>query len=185
MIKKFEEFINENYSSTGEDFYERLKVLLCDTLGFGEADYAAIMRKLDDTVYTFEEVEEIISRVRSVFKPTVYMIAFLKSIFDESLSIEKKNKILNHFSKTKNKQIPLVIGIDGKVLAGEVYYCEQLDAYAKDEDDFEDAAEEWLYELADDEAVLDDDRPDWVSNRWEDLNIYKVDLDKEFNYTEK
>ena len=180
MIKKFEEFINENYSSTGGDFYKRLKVLFCDTLGLENGHYEAMRRRLDDRVYTFEEVEEIVSRL-SVLPSVNHMLSLMKNIFDENLDIKEKNEVLDSFSKyNDNKPLPLVIDINDKVLTGKVYYCDALDAYAEDEDDYIDAGTEWLSVKAEDEGIVDDNQPDWVGDHWDWLDIYEVDLDKEY-----
>lgn len=180
MIKKFEEFINENYSSTGENFYKRLKVLVCDTLGLDDSHYVAIRSRLDDRVYTFEEVEEIVSRL-SVLPSVNYMVSVIKHIFDKGLDIKEKNEVLDSYSKyNKNKPLPIVIGINGKVLTGKVYYSDALDAYGEDEDDFIEAGDEWLFKQAFEEGILDDDQSEWVEDHWDWLDIYEVDLDKEY-----
>ena len=190
MIKKFEEFVNENYGSkyrrdtlTSEDL-ENLERIFVDEfdLGRNRAQLGSMMSRMQmaNGIYTFEEITEILYKVKSTFKG-LYALALLKHLFDEGESVQAKEKELNDFCKRRGCEIPIVFDINGKMITGEVYYCEELDAYAKDEDDFEEPGDEWLYRLADEEGVLDDDQPDWVSNHWEDLNIYKVDLDKEFN----
>lgn len=194
MIKKFEEFVNENYGSkyrrdtlTSEDI-DKLKRIFVDEfdLGRNRAHLRAMMDRMQmaNGIYTFEEITEILYKVKSAFDG-LYALSLLKILFDEGESVQVKEKELNDFCKRRGCELPIVFDINGKMITGEVYYCEELNAYAKDEDDFMEAADEWLYARANEEGILDDDQPDWVSNRWEDLDIYKVDLDKEFNKTEK
>jgi hypothetical protein len=80
--------------------------------------------------------------------------------------------------------------VNGKVLTGKVYYCEEFGIYMESEDDFEDERfmrqfDEWANDKADEEGILDDDRPDWVDRQWSNLDIKEVDLDKEFGWIEK
>ena len=194
MIKKFEEFVNENYGSKyrrdtlNSDDLDKLERIFIDEfdLGRNRAQLGAMMSRMQmaNGIYTFEEITEILYKVKSAFKGE-YALALLKILFDEGESVQAKEKEINWFCKRHGCELPIVFDINGKMITGEVYYCEELDAYAKDEDDFIEAADEMLYARANEEGILDDDQPDWVSNRWEDLNIYKVDLDKEFNQTEK
>lgn len=95
------------------------------------------------------------------------------------------NKVWDNEGNKMFKELPIVRDINGKLITGEVYYCEALDAYAKDEDDFNEDGYEWLAKEANEEGILDDDQPDWMDNNWDMLDIYEVDLDKEFNWTEK
>ena len=195
MIKTFEEFVNENYGSnyrrdtlTSEDL-DKLERIFVDEFDLGRnlAHLRAMMdrMRMANGIYTFEEITEILYKIKSVLKTTDYAFVLIKHLFDESLSVQEREEVLNDFCETYKLELPIVFDINGKMITGEVYYCEELDAYAKDEDDFIEAGDEWLCRQADEEGVLDDDQPDWVSNHWEDLNIYKVDLDKEFNWTEK
>ena len=195
MIKKFEEFVNENYGSkyrrdtlTSEDV-DKLTRIFADEfdLDRDQAKLRSLMDRIESAngIYTFEEITEILYKIKSVFKNSIYSLSLIKNLFDQGQSVQKKEKFLNDLCKRSGHELPIVFDINGKMITGEVYYCEELDAYAKDEDDFEEPANEWLCRLADEEGVLDDDQPDWVSNHWEDLNIYKVDLDKEFGWTEK
>jgi hypothetical protein len=200
MIKKFEEFVNENYGSkyrrgtlTSRDL-DKLERIFIDEFGLKKEmvrlKEMMVRMQMVNGIYTFEEITEILYKIKSVLKTSNYTFkdyafVLIKHLFDESLSVKEREEVLNDFCETYKLELPIVFDINGKMITGEVYYCEELDAYAKDEDDFEEPANEWLCRLADEEGVLDDDQPDWVSNHWEDLNIYKVDLDKEFGWTEK
>ena len=190
MIKKFEEFVNENYGSkyrrdrdtlTSEDI-DKLERIFVDEfdLDRNHAHFRSMMDRMEmaNGIYTFEEITEILYKIKSTYKG-VYALSLIKYLFDVSFSVQEKEKFLNDYRKRFGRELPIVFDINGKMITGEVYYCEELNAYAKDEDDFMEAADEYLYRRADEEGILDDDQPDWVSNRWEDLDIYKVDLDKE------
>ena len=99
-------------------------------------------------------------------------------IFSDFAYIAEKN--FNDWCKENN--CPIVRGINGKLLTGEVYYCEEIDKYAQYEDDLYESKEvyEYLCTRAEEEGILDDDQPDWVSDNWDMLDIYEVDLDKEY-----
>lgn len=187
MIKKFEEFINERYNSSLEDVVatrERMEIFF-DKLGFPR-NFMNRFGNSSSNEYSFEELANIVDRL-NVDTSSKDDAKALMYLFDLGGDVKSKQEALKYFSENRNGgvPVPVVIDINGKMITGEVYYCEELDEYAKDEDDFEEAADEWLWKQADEEGILDDDQPDWVSNHWEDLNIYKVDLDKEFNWTEK
>jgi hypothetical protein len=131
-------------------------------------------------IYTFEEITEILYKIKSVFKNSIYSLSLIKILFYEGESVQEKEKTLNDFCEKRGCELPIVFDINGKMITGEVYYCEELNAYAKDEDDFMEAADEYLYARANEEGILDDDQPDWMDNNWDMLDIYEVDLDKEY-----
>ena len=189
MIKKFEEFVNENYGSkyrretlTSEDRDKLMRIFADEfDLDRNKALWATMMRIISraDGIYTFEEITEILYKLKSAFDSS-YGIALLKLLFDEGESVQVKEKELNNFCKRRGCELPIVFDINGKMITGKVYYSEALNAYAKDEDDFIEAGDEWLSIQANEEGILDDDQPDWVSDNWDMLDIYEVDLDKEY-----
>lgn len=180
MIKKFEEFVNEMYSPTSFkrgvfDFIDYL-----ESVGMTDDNIRAeiydIAMDNHNFYYTPEETENILKRLPGC-DSIEGIIDAVKTVFfgtDEDLN--------NWCGDIK---CPVVIGVNGKLLTGEVYYSEVLNAYAEDEEDLVDIGYEWLAKKADEEGILDDDQPDWVENNWELLDIYEVDLDKEFGWTEK
>lgn len=191
MIKKFEEFVNENYGSkyrrdtlTSEDL-DKLERFFIDEFGLKKElvrlRQMMVRMQMANGIYTFEEITEIVYKVKSAFNDSRDALSLLKCLFDEGQSVQEKQKELDYFKKLNGGiPLPIVIGIDGKLLTGEVYYSEALNAYAKDEDDFIEAGDEWLSIQANEEGILDDDQPDWVSDNWDMLDIYEVDLDKEY-----
>lgn len=189
MIKKFEEFVNENYNRrenwTPEEI-EQFGSFLTDICGYDRSRWRRMQEFITINGYTFEDTMNIFNRLGVAEHPTSDMLSSLKDLFDidanKPMHIKRKKDILNEISDKYNggKPLPVVIDIDGKLITGKVYYCEQLDEYAKDEDDFIDAGEEWLSIEADEEGILDDDQPDWVADNWDRLEIYEVDLDKEY-----
>ena len=187
MIKKFEEFVNENYGSnyrrdtlTTEDV-DKLERIFADEFGLDSAHWMAMKRRIIkmNGIYTFEEITEILYKLKLSFDGE-YGIHLLKILFDEGESVQNKQKELDDLCKRRRCELPIVFDINGKMITGKVYYSEALNAYAKDEDDFIEAGDEWLYIKASEEGILDDDQPDWVSDNWDKLDIYEVDLDKEY-----
>ena len=195
MIKKFEEFINENYGSkyrrdtlTSEDV-DKLTRIFADEFDLyrDQAKLRSLMDRIESAngIYTFEEITEILYKIKSVFKNSIYSLSLIKNLFDQGQSVQKKEKFLNDLCKRSGHELPIVFDINGKMITGKVYYSEALNAYAKDEDDFIEAGDEWLSIEASEEGILDDDQPDWVSDNWDMLDIYSVDLDKEFGWKGK
>ena len=123
------------------------------------------------------------------------MLNYLKELFDihsDIDTIKRKQEILDIISKeyNDNKHVPVVVDINGKLLTGKVYYCEEFGIYMKSEDDFEGERfmrrfEKWANDEANEEGILDDDMPDWIDRQWSNLDIKEVDLDKEFGWVEK
>ena len=193
MIKKFNEFINENYNRrenwTPEEI-EQFGSFLTDTCGYDRSQWRRMQEFIIINGYTFEDTMNIFNRLSVSEHPTMYMLSCLKVLFDidhRPMYIKRKTDILNEISDEYNggKPLPVVIDINGKLLTGEVYYSVALEAYAEDEEDFVDIGYEWLAKKANEEGILDDDQPDWMENNWDLLDIYEVDLDKEFGWTEK
>jgi hypothetical protein len=195
MIKKFEEFVNENYGSkyrrgtlTSRDL-DKLERIFIDEFGLKKElvrlKEMMVRMQMANGIYTFEEITEILYKIKSVLKTSDYAFkdyafVLIKHLFDENLSVKEREEVLNDFCETYKLELPIVFDINGKMITGEVYYSEALNAYAKDEDDFIEAGDEWLSIQANEEGILDDDQPDWVSDNWDMLDIYEVDLDKEY-----
>lgn len=184
MIKKFEEFINERYNSSLEDVVatrERM-ISFFDKLGFPRG-FMNRFGQSSSNEYSFEELANIVDRLNidTSSKDDAKVLSYLFDLGSEN-DIERKQKSLDYFSENRNNGIPVpvVVDINGKLITGEVYYCEALNAYAKDEDDFNEDGYEWLAKEANEEGILDDDQPDWMDNNWDMLDIYEVDLDKEY-----
>jgi hypothetical protein len=74
----------------------------------------------------------------------------------------------------------VVVDINGKLLTGEVYYCDALDAYAKDEDDFIEDGYAWLEKKCAEEGIYDNGQTDGLNDYWDWLNIDTVNLDEEY-----
>ena len=198
MIKTFEEFVNENYTHRQEwtrEEREQFRSFLTDGCGFARSDWRRMEEFIAIGGYTFEEIMDIFNRLNVIEHPTMDMLNYLKGLFDidsDINTIKRKQDILDIISKeyNDNKHVPVVIGVDGKLLTGIVYYCEEFGIYMESEDDFEGERfmrrfEIWANDEADEEGILDDDRPDWIDRQWSNLNIKEVDLDKEFGFAEK
>ena len=172
MIKKFEDFVNEMYSPQANNAKELVAYL--SELGVSENDCAEIyaLSQKNKLYYTAEEAENILNRLPGC-DSVDGITTVVKTLFfgtDEDLK--------EWCGANSNPSV--VIGINGKLLTGEVYYCEALDAFAEDEDDFNEDGYEWLARKAEDEGILDDDQPDWMGDHWDWLEIYEVNLDEEY-----
>jgi hypothetical protein len=172
MIKKFEEFVNEMYSPQANNAKELVAYL--SELGVSENDCAEIyaLSQKSKLYYTAEEAENILSRLPGC-DSVDGIIAAVKTVFFGTEDNLKEWCDVDEYPA-------VVVGIDGKLLTGEVYYCEALDAFAKEEDDFNEEGYDWLAVKAEDEGILDDDQPDWMDDHWDWLDIYPVNLDEEY-----
>ena len=190
MIKKFEEFVNENYNRrenwTPEEI-EQFGSFLTDVCGYERSQWRRMQEFIMTGGYTFEEIMNIFNRLGVADHPTMDMLNYLKQLFDfdkDELTIKRKQEILDAISQEYNdgKALPVVIDVNGKLLTGVVFYSETLNAYAADLGDFE----ENLYAMAAERGITDDDQPDWVDNYWNDTDDgYEVDLDKKFGWREE
>ena len=183
MIKKFEEFVNEMYSPYEQRMQSRAKAIrefveYLMELGVSDQDCREIdaLAKDANFYYTVEEAENILKRLPGC--DSVDGIAnAVKTVFfgtDEDFK-----------EWCGDVKCPVVMSYYGKLLTGVVEYSEVLDIYSED-GDFGDLGEDKMAEYASDNGVLDDDQPDWISDNYCDmLDIYEVDLDKEFGWTEK
>lgn len=184
MIKNFEQFVNENYSSQNHATKDRELFDYLYSIGFDRDITTQILKESQkvDFYYTEEEAENIFKRLPNCEtledKINFVMYNFFTSKYDE-------NGIFT-YDWCKENHCPVVRGIDGKLLTGEVYYCEELDKYAEYEDDIYSSKNgyEYLCTLAEEEGILDDDQPDWVDNHLDLLNVYEVNLDDEFGWKE-
>lgn len=192
MIKKFEEFINEQnspYDNNMQRFREeRMRtsqmkrdfMLYLKDMGISDEDLKEIIPIVQKSsfYYTPEEVDNIIKRLPGC--DTIEGVAnAIKTVFFGT------NEDFNDWCG--NVECPVVRGINGKLLTGRVYLCDKFkdNEFAENEDDLIERGEEWLYRYADAEGVLDDDQPDWVADNWELLDIEEIDLDKEFGWVEE
>ena len=145
MIKKFEDFVNEMYSPQANNAKELVAYL--SELGVSENDCAEIyaLSQKNKLYYTAEEAENILNRLPGC-DSVDGITTVVKTLFfgtDEDLK--------EWCGANSNPSV--VIGINGKLLTGEVYYCEALDAFAEDEDDFNEDGYEWLARKAEDELL--------------------------------
>ena len=203
MIKKFEEFVNEMYSQRRD--YDREMVDYLSTLGVSDEDCREIYNivKKSRILYTPEDIENILKRLPGC-DSVEGIVDFIKTV------LYSKKKIVSNRDGRELKpgmyregavrnidrlydwieehggdvnKCPVVRGITGKLLTGNVLYVVQFDSYGEDFEDFEEAVSEYGTE----NGVLDDDLPnyDFFEDAIEDVDFYEVDLDKEFGWTEK
>jgi hypothetical protein len=190
MIKKFNEFVNETHLQTQQNEWtsqkhNQLKYILTEM--FGADGCRALMYKIDTNIYSFEEIINILRRFKEVNYSPNQMCGYLKMLLDKKIEVKEQRELLDEISSKFNKGKTLPVEIDdytGKILTGIVWYCEQLEKYAENEDDFNDEGFEYLANQAYEEGYTDDDGVEYAENNWDALEIYEVDLDKEFNWTD-
>jgi hypothetical protein len=120
-----------------------------------ERHYEALSDRLSGSrsPYTFEEFKKISEILFNAFKRkySTYVFSILKVLFepiranDFEGDYEHKLDALRRGSITfKVKDIPIVIGINGKPLTGEVYYNEFLDIYTETEDEMREGIDKFI-----------------------------------------
>ena len=182
MIKKFEEFVNENYNqSHNVEIESQEKVsMLFDTLGFPPSFINRFGGGSSE--YTFEEVLNIVDRL-NIDTSSKNDAKELSYLFDENSDMKRKQEVLDYFIKNRNggEQLPVVIDdYSEKILTGKVWYCVALDKYTENESNFDDEGFEYLLDYAYENGYTDDGGGEYAENNWEDLEIIEIDLDKEF-----
>ena len=195
MIKKFEEFVNENihqYHIFEENKHEIVKYL--SSLGVNQEeckDIYDVMQKSGKgivSLYNTDEIEEILKRVPGC--DTIEgIVDFMKNVFFiRPEYIRKANggyTTIDLFYDWVEKhgvdqdKCPVVRGYKNKLLTGDVIWCDNHDTYYEDEDDIFDS----LYDEAADET-LDDYMEDWVNNEYDNLDIEEINLDKDCGWVD-
>ena len=153
---------------------------------FGADVCRGLMDRIDTNIYSFEEIINILRRLKVNYSPN-QMWGYLKMLLDKKIEVKEQRELLDEISSKFNngKELPVVIDdYTGKILTGIVWYCEQLEKYAENEDDFNDEGFEYLANQAYEEGYTDDDGVEYAENNWENLGIYEIDLDKECNWTD-
>jgi hypothetical protein len=203
MIKKFEEFVNEMYSQRRD--YDREMVDYLSTLGVSDEDCREIynIAKKSRILYTPEDIENIFERLPGC-DSVEGIVDFIKTVLYSKKKIVRvrdgrelepglyKEGTVKNIDKLYDwiedhggdvNKCPVVRGITGKLLTGNVLYVVQFDAYGEDFEDFAEITSEYGTR----NGVLDDDLPnyDFFEDAIEGVDFYEVDLDKEFRWTEK
>lgn len=189
MIKKFNEFVNETHLQTQQNEWtsqkhNQLKYILTEM--FGADVCRALMYRINTNIYSFEEIINILRRLKVNYSPN-QMWGYLKMLLDKKIEVKEQRELLDEISSKFNKGKTLPVEIDdytGKILTGIVWYCDRLEKYAENEDDFNDEGFEYLANQAYEEGYTDDDGVEYAENNWDALEIYEVDLDKEYNWTD-
>jgi hypothetical protein len=122
------------------------------TLGLYDKNYYRALLKLDNTTqYTFEEFKKISEILLNIGlkddrdRLIVSLINLLEPIKGDDFErdYEYKLKFLKSFPKF-NKNLPIVIAINGKTITGEVYYNEFLDIYTETEDEMREGIDKFI-----------------------------------------
>ena len=170
------QFYNYLSNSTLEKYKDNkfnrhaLKYYLKEICHLDENNYETLIYRLGSTrsPYTLGEFKKILKILFNVFgrKRSDYVCSILKVLFepitdDFERDYEDKLDALRGQKIVKDKNIPIVIGINGKILTGEVYYNEFLDIYTETEDEMRGAIDKFIsssfYKTIE---MLDDDNID-------------------------
>jgi hypothetical protein len=205
MIKTFEQFVNEMYSQQRDNGYDREMVDYLSTLGVSDEDCREIyiIAKKSRILYTPEDIENILKRlpgcdsvegIVDFIKTVLYSKKKIVSVRDggelepglyKEGSVKNIDKLYDWIEEHGGdvNKCPVVRGITGKLLTGNVLYVVQFDAYGEDFEDFAEITSEYGTR----NGVLDDDLPDYdfFEDAIEGVDFYEVDLDKECGWTEK
>ena len=201
MIKKFESFVNEDYERKNnhltkeqqnfrkmeeENKYNLVRILtsFCDV---DEHTVNILLDRVDNSIlyYTFGDVLDIFSRLDLINMPNSCQREFIKTFFD--INSMKRNdgikleEMLKTLSKKCNdgKEYPIVIDVNGKLLTGKVWYCDDWGEYFESEDDIINRV--WNDdELGNCNGI--ESAECFVDKELEDLNYEEIDLDKEYGY---
>ena len=181
MIKKFEEFVNEEYSKPQRVDIGKELVEYLSSIGVDPADCREIynLSKKNGLNYTAEEAENILKRLPGCETTECITNAVKNLFFGTKQDLEEW---------CNGVECPVVMGVcnnafgrNRKLLTGVVVYSEYFDEYCADEDS--------IMDLVDEEALEAGYRgsqvKDFVSDNFEMLDGYEVDLDKKFGWTEK
>lgn len=131
-----------------------LKIYLREIGLKDERYYEAFSNRLGSE-YTFEEFKKISEILFNVFgienRNGDYVCRTLKFLFEpirendfEGDYEDKLDELDALRSRIKDKNIPIVIGINGKPLTGEVYYNEFLDIYTETEDEMREGIDKFI-----------------------------------------
>jgi hypothetical protein len=175
MIKKFEEFVNEMYSSHKDQNHstkDRELLSYLYSIGVDREATAQILKKSQevDFYYTPEEAENIFERIPDCDNSYKKAYAVVNVFFTVDRDFDEY---------CKEHNIPIVRGVHGKLLTGKVVYSEHFKQYGENEDDI-------IYMLdvaAEKEGITPEEYHE--QNRGQNiLDGVEVDLDKEFGWRE-
>ena len=194
MIKKFEEFVNEMYSShnTEENYKsegseekqeqnretkehttkDRELLSYLYSIGVDREATTQILNKSQevDFYYTPEEAENIFERIPDCDNAYKKAYAVVNVFFTVDIEFD---------DYCKEHNIPIVRGVNGKLLTGKVVYSEYFNQYGENEDDI-------IYMLdvaAEKEGIAAEEYRE--QNRGQNiLDGVEVDLDKAFGWRE-
>lgn len=184
MIKKFEEFVNEMNTYTSQATKDREFISYLYDMGVDRGTTTKILKEAQkvDFSYTPEEAEEIFNRLpncdtlEKMVNTVLY--TFFTSKHDEDGAYT--------YEWCEKTHCPIVRGINGKLLTGDVLYSSLLNEFGKDDEDFatsrvERRVYDILLERDPENAPLDDDLTSWFENNaWDYMDIKEINLDELF-----
>jgi hypothetical protein len=136
-----------------------LKIYLRE-IGLKDEMYFEVFSRRLGSEYTFEEFKKISEILFNAFgrdfsrenrRNSDYACRTLKILFEPISAKDFEGDYENKLdeldalrSRIKDKDIPIVIGINGKPLTGEVYYNEFLDIYTETEDEMREGIDKFI-----------------------------------------
>jgi hypothetical protein len=150
--------LKKHYNDNKFDRRE-LKIYLRE-IGLKDEIYFEVFSRRLGSEYTFEEFKKISEILFNAFgrdfsrenrRNSDYACRTLKILFEPISAKDFEGDYENKLdeldalrSRIKDKDIPIVIGINGKPLTGEVYYNEFLDIYTETEDEMREAIDKFI-----------------------------------------
>lgn len=164
MIKKFEQFVNENLKRSNKrqrwtyDEIESFGNYLVNTCGLESRIAEIFSDRVNHSAYTIEELIDVfdildfkdMSKLSKSCKE-IFIKEFLQSLLTAEDSttetIKSLKETLDLLSKECNngKPFPVVVDVNGKLLTGEVYYNEYFDFYTETEDEMREKIMEEIF----------------------------------------
>lgn len=177
IIKKFEEFVNEDYDA--RIFNARGMFDYLENLGVNDDDLWVIhdMAKKNG-FYSAEEIDNILKRLPGC--DTIEGITdALKTIFYGTDDDLKK--------WVGNVKCPVVRGVEGLLLSGDVYYFNKYDVYSDDAEEFFEYVYQYVEESDEyDNSILEEmddaDFIDFIEKLVDDDVITMINLDEKFGW---
>ena len=176
MIKKFEQFVNEMYSSHKEQNHatkDRELLSYLHSIGVDRDATTKILNKSQevDFYYTPEEAENIFERIPGC--DNAYKKA--DTVLNVFFTVDRD---FDEYCKEHN--IPIVRGVNGKLLTGKVVYSEHFNQYGENEDDII-----YMLDVAAEKEGLTPEEYHEKNRNKNILGGIEVDLDKAFGWREQ
>jgi hypothetical protein len=198
MIKKFEQFVNENLKRSNKrqswtyDEIESFGDYLVNTCGLEPRITEIFSDRVNHSAYTSEELIDVFEKMNFEDMPKSCQETFLNALLQSILTAEDSTiktikslkETLDLLSKECNngKPFPVVVDVNGKLLTGEVYYNEYFDFYTETEEEMREKIMEEIFSDPLEYGIRHKD--DFMDiDGQHDATIYElIDLNKKFGW---